>query len=82
MHAALESSPDGRVELPGDVSCAEDEHAFRIFAHAVHLDEELCLDAARGFGFTFAAGPTEGIDFVNEDDGWFVLAGEVEELFD
>jgi hypothetical protein len=46
------------------------------------LHEELGFDASGGFGFAFAAGPAERVDFVDEDDRGPVFAGEVEELFD
>ena len=82
MDAALEPATDGRVELPGDVGGAQDEDALGVVPHAVHLDEEFGLDAAGGFGFAFAAGTAEGVDFVDEDDGGAVFAGEGEELFD
>ena len=82
VYSALESSPNGRVELPGDVCGAEDEHAPAILADAVHLHEHLCFYAARGFGFAFAAGAAQGVDLVDEDDGGFVFAGHVEELLD
>ena len=82
MDAALEAAADGRVELPGDVGGAEDEDALGVVADAVHLDEELGLDAAGGFGFAFAAGAAQGVDLVDEDDGGAVFAGEGEELFD
>lgn len=81
MHAPLETPPDGRVELPGDVCRAEDEDAFGVVAYAVHLDEQFGFYAPRGFGFAFAARAAEGVDFVDEDYGGFVFAGEGEELF-
>ena len=81
MDAALEAAADGGVELPGDVCGAEDEDAFAVAADAVHLDKKLGFDAAGGFGFAFAAGAAEGIDFVDEDYGGAVFAGEGEELF-
>ena len=80
MDAPLEAAPDGGVELPGNIRGAEDENAFGVFAHAVHLHEQLGLDASRGFGFTFAAGAAERIDFVDEDDRRFVFARHTKEL--
>lgn len=82
VHAALEPPADGGVELPRDVGGAEDQHARRVLAHAVHLHQHLGLDASRGFGLAFAAGAAEGVDFVDEDDGGVVFACHVEELFD
>lgn len=82
MDAALEAAADGRVELPGDVGGAEDEDAARVVADAVHLNQELSFYAPRGFGLAFAAGPAQGVDFVDEDYGGFVFACEIEELFD
>jgi hypothetical protein len=81
MHASLKSSPYRRVELPGDVGCAEDEHAFGVLAYAVHLYEHFGFYAPRGFGFAFTAGTAERVDFVDEDDAGFVFAGHVEQLF-
>lgn len=82
MHATLETPADGRVELPGNVGRAEDEHTLAIFAYAVHLDEHFRFYPARGFGFAFPAGPAERVDLVDEDDGRLVLAGHGEELAD
>ena len=81
MDAALEAAADGGVELPGDVGGAEDEDALGVAADAVHLDQEFGFDAPAGFGFAFAAGAAEGVDFVDEDYGGFVFAGHGEELF-
>lgn len=81
VDSALETATDGCVELPGDVRCAEDEHAARVLAYTVHLHEKLGLDAARRFGFAFATGAAEGVDFVDEDDGGLVFACHVEQLF-
>jgi hypothetical protein len=64
----LETSSNRGVELPGDVGGAKDEHSFAIAADAVHLHEEFGFDAAGGFGFAFAAGAAEGVDFVDKDD--------------
>lgn len=81
MDAALEAPSYCRIELPGDVGGAEDEDTFAVAAHAVHLDKQLRFDAAGCFGFALATGTAEGVDFVDEDDGGLVFAGEVEELF-
>jgi hypothetical protein len=81
VYASLETPAYSGVELPGDVRCAEDEYAFGVFAHAVHLYEKFGLDAPRGFGFAFAAGSAQCVDFIDEDDGGFVFAGHAEELF-
>ena len=81
MDATLESTTDSGVELPGDVCCAEDEDAGGVVAYAVHLDEHFGFDAAGGFGFAFATGAAEGVDFVDEDDGGLVFASHGEELF-
>ena len=80
MHSSLEASPYRRIELPGNVCRAQDEHAFGVATYTVHLYEELGLDTSGGFGLAFAAGAAEGVDLVDEDDAGFVFAGEVEEL--
>lgn len=82
MHTSLETTTNGGVELPWDVGGAEDKHACRVFSDTVHLDQHFGLNAARGLGFTLASGTAKGVDFVDEDDGGFVLARHVEELFD
>ena len=82
MDSTLKAPSDRGVELPGDVCRAEDEHTLGVASHAVHLHEEFGLDAPRGFGFAFAARAAKGINFVDEDDGGFIFAREVEELFD
>ena len=81
MDSSLETSAYCCVELPGDVRCAEDENAFGVAAYPVHLDQEFGFDASGSFGFAFTARAAEGVDFVDEDDGGFVIAGHVEELF-
>ena len=81
MHAPLEAAADSGVQLPGNVGGTKDEHAFGVFAYSVHLDEELSFDAPGRFALAFAARTAESVDFVDEDDGGFVFAGEVEELF-
>lgn len=82
VDAALEAAADGGVELPGDVGGSQDEDAARVLADAVHLHEQLRLDAPRGLGLAFASWAAQRVDFVDEDDGRFVFAGHGEELFD
>jgi hypothetical protein len=82
VDSPLETAADGAVELPGDVGGAEDQHALAVAADAVHLHEQLGLDASGGFGFAFTARAAERVDFVDEDDRGTVFAGKVEELFD
>lgn len=40
----------------------------------LHLNEELGLDSARCLALVLAPGATEGVDLINENDGWFVLS--------
>jgi hypothetical protein len=40
---SLEPSSDGGVELPWDVRRTQDEDPFGVFAHTVHLHQQLCL---------------------------------------
>lgn len=81
MYSALETSADGRIELPRNVGSTKDQYALRVTTHTVHLHEKLCLDTSRGLGFTFTSRTTEGVDLVDKDNGWLVLASHVEKLF-
>lgn len=83
MDDALEAAEHGRVEAPGEVGGAKDEDPLVVVVDAVHLDEELGLDAARGLGLAaLAAGGAEGVDLVDEDYGGLGFAGHGEELLD
>lgn len=46
-----------------------------LFILTLHLDEELCLDSARCFALVLAPGATEGVDLIDENDGWLVFPG-------
>lgn len=46
-----------------------------LFLLTLHLDEELCLDPARCLALVLAPGATEGVDLIDENDGWLVFAG-------
>ena len=80
VYSPLEAAADGGVELPRDVGGAQDEHALAVLAHAVHLHQHLGLYPPRGLRLALAAGPAQGVDLVDEDDGGLVLAGHGEEL--
>jgi len=83
VDALLEAPPHGRVELPGQVRGADDDQPAVVVAHAVHLHEELGLDAVgAGAAVTGVARAAQGFNLVYEDDGGLALAGELEEEFD
>lgn len=44
----------------------------------LHLDQKLCLDAACSFTFVLVPGAAQWVHLINEDDGGFVLASQVE----
>jgi hypothetical protein len=46
------------------------------------LDQEFCLYTSRGFGFPFTSSTGQRINFVNENDGWLLFSGHLEQLFD
>ena len=58
MDSSLKSPSYRCVELPGNVCGTEDENAFAVAAHTVHLDEQFGLDASRRFRFAFTARST------------------------
>ncbi len=49
---------------------------------SVHLDHHFSLDARQKWVTALIPSPTNCIDFVDEDDGRFVLYGKVEKGFD
>jgi hypothetical protein len=81
VYSPLETAADGRVELPGDICCAENEHATWVLTYTVHLNEQLGFDTSRCFRLAFASGTAESVDFVDEDDGRLVLTSHAEQLF-
>jgi hypothetical protein len=82
MYSPLKPSSDGCVQLPGNVRRSENENTFRVLSNTVHLDEKFGLDTPTRFALAFASRSTESVYFVDEDNGGFVFAGQVEELFD
>lgn len=82
VDSALESSPDGSIQLPGDVGSAQDQDTPRVLSDTVHLNEQFCFDTSRCLRFAFSTWPTQRIDFVNEDNSRLVLASHVKELLD
>lgn len=82
VYSSLETSPDGRVELPGNVCRSQDQHALGIPSHTVHLYQQLSFDAARCLRLSFASGTAQCVDFVDEDDRGLVLSCHVEQLLD
>lgn len=46
VDTSLESSTDGCIKLPRNVSSAENENAFAVIAHTIHLDKNLGLDTS------------------------------------
>lgn len=55
----------------------------RLFsALTLHLHQELCLDPPGSLALILIPGSAEGIYLINEDDGGFVLPGQLKEVFD
>ena len=81
VDSLLETSSDGRVQPPGDVSCPQHQNPVIVHPHPLHLHQELCLDAPRGVVFRVRARTAEGVHLVDEDDGWFACPGHFEEVF-
>lgn len=46
----------------------------------LHLDQELCLDAAGGLALILVPGAAQRVHLVNEDDRGLVLASQVEQV--
>lgn len=46
----------------------------------LHLDQELRLDAPRGLAFVLVSGAAQRVHLVDEDDGGFLLAGQVKQV--
>jgi hypothetical protein len=85
VDALLEAPPDGRIEGPRQIRGREDEDPGVVVANAVHLYKELGFHARRVFVTALEpaiAIAAEGIDLVDEDDRRFLLASELEEVFD
>lgn len=80
VYSPLETTTNGSIELPGDIRRAKNEDTSGVLAYTVHLHEKFGFDAARCFGLAFPAWAAESIDLVDEDDGWLVFTGHVEQL--
>lgn len=59
INSLLETSPDGGVENPWDVGRAEHENTFSVIADALHLHQELGLDAASAFALVLGTRRTQ-----------------------
>jgi len=82
VDALLESSPDGRVEDPGYVGGSKNEDAIGVIAYALHLHQELGLDAPDAVVLVVRSRRAHRIDLVDEDDRRLVLAGQLKEILD
>jgi hypothetical protein len=71
---------DGYIELPGNICRTKNEHPRIIVTHTVHLHEELGLYTSRGFGFTLSTCSAQRVNFVDEDDRWFLFSRHREKL--
>mmetsp|Transcript_18243 Transcript_18243/g.46350 ORF Transcript_18243/g.46350 Transcript_18243/m.46350 type:complete len:354 (+) Transcript_18243:186-1247(+) len=80
VDALLEAATHGRVEAPWGVGGAKHEQARVVVAHALHLDEELGLNATSGLVLAVAAGAAERVDLVDEDNRRAVLTRHLEEV--
>ena len=74
-------SPNGRVEAPWRVSGAEHENAVVVVAHALHLDQELGLDAARALTLSVRSRTAHRVNLVHEDDARLLLACNFKQRF-
>jgi hypothetical protein len=64
VDALVEAPPHGVVERVGQVGGAQHQHAAVVVAvpHALHLNQELCLDAAGSLALALAAGTAQRVD--------------------
>lgn len=63
--------------------CYNDGHQWKPHEKPVptlHLNQELCLDSARSLALVLTSRTAQRVDLVNEDDGGFVLSGELEQV--
>lgn len=79
VHAALETSSDRGVELPGDVGRAQHQDALAVVSDTVHLHQQLRLDTPRRLGLALATGPAQGVDLVDEEDRGLVFSRHAEQ---
>mmetsp|Transcript_13376 Transcript_13376/g.40498 ORF Transcript_13376/g.40498 Transcript_13376/m.40498 type:complete len:353 (-) Transcript_13376:208-1266(-) len=80
VNALFEAATNGGVDLPRDVGRAQHQEPVLLLRDALHLDQELGLDASRGVGFALGAGAAHAVDFVDEDDGVVFCPRQREEL--
>jgi len=76
------SSPSahGWVKLPRHVRRAKHEDTVVGVSHPLHLHQELGLDAPRRVAFSLRSIRAQRVDFVDEDDRRFALAGHIEQV--
>lgn len=73
----------GIYGLTGHVLCGVSSFVSHVFNHiwlTLHLDQELCLDAACSLTLVLVSGTAQRVYLINENDGWFVLASQVKQV--
>jgi len=78
----LEAASERLIKLPRGVGCAECQDAFSAVAAAVHLDEELGLDATGRFVFALRSLAAKRIDLINKDERRLFLASHLKKILD
>jgi hypothetical protein len=71
---------DRIIQSPRNIRGSKDKHTGIVVTNAIHLNQKLRLDTSGALGLALVTSSGEGIDFVNEDDGWFVLSRHLEQL--
>lgn len=80
--------------MPGDIGGTKNQDPGIIVSDTVdltsalayrfvtHLDQELGLYTPARFTLPLSTGARQRVDFIDEDDGWFLFSGHGEELLD
>ena len=82
VDSLLETSSHGLIEFPRHVSGTKNENTVHVVTNTLHLNQELSFDSSGRVVLTLTTLTAEGIDFINEDDGWLAFTRHVEELLD
>jgi len=82
IYSSLETSSDGRIQSPWQVSSSQNKHTSVIMTNTLHLDQKFSLNSSWCFVFSIRSVTTHGVDLINEDDRRLFFTSQVKERFD
>lgn len=83
IYPSLETSSNGRIKIPGQVSRAKYQHFITcIMSNSIHLHQKLSLHSLASLIISLTSIAGHGVDLIDEDDTGFLFSGHFEEVFD